>query len=179
MTSSGYAPRPYWEERLGADFNLGGVGFRKRGLKLNMWMYRSKLQALNAALIAENIDLRDKVVCEVGCGTGFYVPFWLSHEPRRLVGWDITSVSVMRLRDQYPQAYFQQRDISQPLTGNNGESFDLVASLDVLYHITDAAAFNQAISNLGRITTSGGRLVITDYAWKYGTVKSKAHVRYH
>jgi SAM-dependent methyltransferase len=179
MTPSGtYDPRQYWEERLSADFSLTGVGLRKRGIAFNKWSYRSRLCALEQVLQRHQISPQGVRICDVGCGTGFYIPFWLAHQPCEMVGWDITKTSVEHLRQRFPRAYFEQQDIGQPLVNENEAGFDLVTVFDVFFHVTDPTAFKQALVNLGIITKPGGFLLLTDYFWRYGTVKTKPHVRY-
>jgi 2-polyprenyl-3-methyl-5-hydroxy-6-metoxy-1,4-benzoquinol methylase len=141
-----YDPRQYWEERLSTNFNLASVGLRKRGIAFNKWSYRSRLYALEQALQRHQINPQGAHICEVGCGTGFYIPFWLAHRPRELVGWDITKTSVEHLPEKFPQARFEQRDIGQPLVNYDGTGFDLVTVFDVLFHVTDPTAFEQALN---------------------------------
>jgi SAM-dependent methyltransferase len=180
MTSpTSYEPHQYWEERLSTNFALTGVGLRKRGAAFNQWSYQVRLYALKQTLQRHPIDPRGARICEVGCGTGFYIPFWLNYQPRELVGWDITQTSVEHLREQFPSACFEQRDISQPLVNYGEPGFDLVTVIDVLFHVTHPAAFEQALTNLGAMTKPGGIVLLTDYFWRYGTVKTKPHVCYH
>ncbi len=176
--SKSYDPRQYWENRLNADFTLKAAGLRNRGMALNEWIYQAKLRALEHALVQHQIRPHEAAICEIGCGTGFYFPFWLKYQPRDLVGWDITTTSIEHLRQRFPQATVECRDIGQPLVGYDGPGFDLVTAFDVLFHVTRPAAFQQALDNLSAITRSGGYVLITDYFWKYGTIKTKPHVRY-
>lgn len=173
-----YDPRQYWENRLSSDFTLKAAGLRNRGMALNGWIYQAKLRALEHALVQHRIRPHGASICEIGCGTGFYFPFWLKFHPRNLVGWDITTASIEHLRQRFPHVTLESRDIGQRLVGYDGARFDLVTAFDVLFHVTRPVAFQQALDNLSAITRQGGYVLITDYFWRYGTVKSKPHVQY-
>lgn len=179
MSSGVYDPTNYWENRLQTDFDLDGVGFQKRGLSLNKWMYKSMLYSLKNALDKHKLEIEGKSICEIGCGTGFYLPFWISQKPSMITGWDITSISVQRLVKKFPQYVFEQRDISQPINNGKVPQFDIVTAISVLFHIVDQTSFKQAIANLGKITQLNGRLIISDYFWRYGKVATRSHVKYH
>jgi SAM-dependent methyltransferase len=87
---------------------------------------------------------------------------------------DITSESVSRLQDIYPQYHFYQGDISQEKTGPDGE-FDIVFAADVLFHIIDDGAFHIALHNLASLLTPNGLLILSD-VFPAQTLRTSIHV---
>jgi len=172
-----YNPKEYWENRLTRKFDCSGVGHISFSESYNHWLYKSKLRALTKAIREHNIDLRKASVCDVGCGTGFFVNFYHLQEVEHITGIDITDISIEKLKKQYPGYEFMTANIASPtLPETIHRQFDIVNVFDVLYHLTDDKLFRQAIANMARLTNPGGYILITD---KLGaeTVDVAQHVR--
>jgi SAM-dependent methyltransferase len=90
---------------------------------------------------------------------------------------DITDVSVLRLRAEFPQQVFTTASISSPEFVAPG-SFDIVNVWDVLYHVVDEEGFGVALRNLARCVRPGGRLLLTDQLAGAGDVTVAPHVRF-
>jgi len=168
---SEYEPRKYWEDRLSKDFSLGGVGFLGLGLNYNRWLYRVRRHVLLRAIKRHNINPVNCSVLEVGVGTGFYVTLWQKLGVKNIVGLDITETAVRNLERKYPEYEFVQGDISQSLPPMLGK-FDIVTALDVLFHITEDYAFNQAIKNLRMVSHTGSYILISDLFLRYEVFSS-------
>jgi len=78
------------------------------------------------------------------------------------VGVDITSVSVSRLRQLYPQFEFVQADISSAEADEIGTGSDLVLASDVLFHIVQDEAWRKAIQNSAARLREEGFLILSD-----------------
>ena len=165
----------YWKERLRRNFDLIGVGFRRRSVAYNRWVYRVRTEALNELFKRRAWPIEGKAVLDVGCGTGYFIDHWLSRGVGRVTGLDVTEVSVERLTSRFPNAEFVCADIAEPDVAIDG-TFDYVSIFDVLYHIVDDKRFEQAVQNLSRRCRPGTRVIITDLFGR-STTEVVKHVR--
>lgn len=153
-----YRPREFWEQRLGEHFDLRGTGETGLSLAYNRACYALRRHVLDRALRDAGVRLAGARVLDVGCGTGFFTDYYLSHGAQ-VLGVDIAATSIDRLRVRFPQATFERVDIGEtPPPG----TYDVVNAFDVLYHITDDAAWERAVTHLARAVAPGGVLLLTD-----------------
>ena len=75
MTTQAYRAAAYWNARLLTNFNLQGVGRTCFDERYNEWMYRAKLRCLESIFGRE--PLTSSLVLDVGCGTGFFIDWFL------------------------------------------------------------------------------------------------------
>lgn len=160
-TGTDYNPREYWKDRLGKNFSLAGVGYQGLGIQYNRWLYKARLRNLRKALRECNIEIKDKRILEVGCGTGFYIDFWKRLNPSDIFGIDITQKSVDELKLKYPEHGFKTADISS-LDFKLNETFNIVTCFDVLFHIVNEESFERAIHNIKKVCEKKGYLLIAD-----------------
>jgi SAM-dependent methyltransferase len=158
--------RAYWEDRLGREFTLDGVGYAGLGTPFNAQMYRVRrhcfLKALRPALTASPpVDVLD-----VGSGTGFYIERWHELGARCIVGADMTQTAVDELARRYPGQRFVRLDIGATEIDLEPAAFDYVSAMDVLFHIVDDHAHARAISNLARLARPGGRVVLSENLYR-------------
>ena len=156
-----YEPKSYWEERLRQSFSLKHTGHIGFSLVYNKWSYKAKARVLENALSGLNINCKGKAVLDVGCGTGFWVEFYKSNGAASIVGVDITSISIEKLKEKYPQFEFYELDIGDTEI-NIDRRFDIVNVFDVLYHIKDKLKFRKAMSNIAHLSKKGSYIFITD-----------------
>jgi 2-polyprenyl-3-methyl-5-hydroxy-6-metoxy-1,4-benzoquinol methylase len=161
MSKTAFDARRYWESRLSERFDLTGVGTCGFSTHYNRWLYKAKLRALRKAFAQFNIRCENKRVLDVGCGTGFFVDTYLALGARSITGIDITRKSIQALQQRYPQHTFVQADIGQETLGIMGQ-FDIINAFDVLYHIRDDTAFENALVNLARLAVPGAFVFVTD-----------------
>ena len=158
-----YNPKDYWEDRLSSKFNLSGVGHLGFSEHYNKFLYKAKIRALKKVILSQHIDIHSKTVCDIGCGTGFFVSFYQVHGVKDIVGVDITSIGIANLKRKYPQYLFIKQDISSSLLVSIiNRKFDILNAFDVLYHITDDKAFEAAIANFGNMIQDNGFIFISD-----------------
>ncbi len=155
--SKEYRPKRYWEKRLAENFNARGVGHFGFGDAYNEWLYRRKARVIAACF--EGVALELKRVLDVGCGTGFFVE-WYRARGAVVSGIDITEVSVTKLRERFG-GDFRTQDVSDPEFRPFG-AFDVVNMWDVMYHVTDPAAFERALDNVAASLADGGLFLCTD-----------------
>lgn len=154
-----YDPSEYWQRRLSSKFTLQGVGHLGFSERYNRWLYRRKRRVLESVL--RGIPLHDKDVLDLGCGTGFFVD-WYLEQGARVTGVDITHASVERLRQKHPGSTFVVQDITAADWEPSGV-FDVVNIWDVLYHVVDDKRFERALRNIASALRPGGRVLATDW----------------
>lgn len=158
-----YNPKDYWENRLSSKFNLSGVGNQGFSKHYNEFLYKAKIRTLKKGISSQHIDIQNKTICDIGCGTGFFVNFYQVHGAKDIVGVDITSIGIANLKKKYPQYLFIKQDISSSLLAPIiNRKFDILNVFDVLYHITDDKAFEAAIANFANMIQDDGFIFISD-----------------
>jgi ubiquinone/menaquinone biosynthesis C-methylase UbiE len=156
-----YDPKTYWEARLSKRLDISSVGQLGLGC-YNHWLYKARFRAMNRAIEKLKIDPSGKSLVSVGVGSGAWIPFWEKRGVSRIVGFDITSASVLALRKKYPQFEFLEGDIGSELFDFRKETFDIVTAFDLLFHITDDKSFHNAILNLSKMAKDDAWVLITD-----------------
>jgi 2-polyprenyl-3-methyl-5-hydroxy-6-metoxy-1,4-benzoquinol methylase len=170
--SNPYNPKHYWEHRLNKSFNLKGVGHIGFSESYNSWLYRRKKRCIESCL--RDTPLKDKDILDVGCGTGFFVEWYLKRGAN-VVGIDITDVSITNLRQRYRGEFF-----TQDITASDYRAyreFDIVNMWDVIYHIVESHSFNQALDNVSRSLKQGGLFLFTDWFGAFSDVRIADHVQ--
>jgi SAM-dependent methyltransferase len=153
-----YRPREFWEERLREQFDLRGTGETGLSLAYNQACYDLRRHVLDRALREAGRDPRGRAVLDVGCGTGFFTAYYLERGAA-VTGLDLTLASVERLRRAFPQARFEQGDVSEMEIAGR---YDLVNVFDVFFHIVDDARWEAALRNVCRALVPDGLLAYTD-----------------
>lgn len=157
-----YVPERFWEERY-SRLDLTRSGHRDLPEAYNRWLYRRKQAVLKRSLRAMGFDARDKRVLEIGVGTGAYLDFWGRLGVRAVTGLDISHAATEFLRGRHPGSAFFKRDVTEPgLRSDCGADFDLVAALDVLYHVVDDARLEAALRNIADVLQPGGVFAMHD-----------------
>lgn len=153
-----YRPSEFWEQRLSEQFDLRGTGETTMGHAYNRACYELRAEVLDAALAAAGCDPKGRRVLDIGCGTGFWTAYYLDRGAD-YTGVDIAPSSVKRLAERFPASRFVHADISE--ADIEGE-FQIVNVFDVLYHVTDEARFEAALTRCAIAVTPGGLLLLTD-----------------
>ena len=174
-TKESFDPRKYWEDRLETKFDLTGVGFRRKSVAFNKWAYKIREDALDELIADKAIDPGGAVILDVGCGTGFFIHYWLGQNAESVTGVDITEISINQLKAAIPEARFQLVDLSDPDHGLD-EKYDIISIFDVLFHIVDDDKFAVAVSNLANISKPGAQVIVTDL-FKKKTLHPMQHCR--
>jgi len=168
-----YRPREFWERRLSEHFDLRGTGETGLSLAYNEACYTLRREVLERALREADVPLAGAKVLDVGCGTGFFMAFYVARGAE-VTGLDLTAASVDRLAAAFPAARFVLADVSD---GVPEGPYAVVNAFDVLYHITDDARWEQAVRNLARVVSPNGILLVTDLFSTLGTLADHNVVR--
>jgi len=174
-----YDPKTYWGERLSKRLDISSVGQLGLGY-YNYWLYKARFRAMHRALEKHRIDISGKSLIDIGVGSGAWIPFWQKCGVSKIVGNDITSVSVSALQKKYPQLEFFEGDIGSELFDFRKEAFDIVTAFDLLFHITDDKSFHNAVFNLSKLAKDYAWVLITDSfgSSSYGPFHHEYHRTY-
>src|SRR6516225_1013996 len=144
-----YPGRDYWEKRLSEKWGLHGVGHVSFGSPYNEWLYRVRSRVFLRHLRQLQTRIEGCSALDVGSGTGFWLDAWKRLGIRDLVGSDMTTVAVEKLRKDYPGLSVLELDISErEATRRIDRQFQFISAFDVLYHIMEEERFETAISNI-------------------------------
>jgi len=109
--------------------------------------------------LLEKVELHDKVVADVGCGTGRHWKKIFDRQPRQLIGYDVSEGMLQKLKEKYPQAVTHQLS-SNHLEGLENGSCDVIMSTLAIAHIEN---IEDALKEWDRVLKSGGDIMLTDY----------------
>jgi ubiquinone/menaquinone biosynthesis C-methylase UbiE len=137
-------------------------------LAYNLWAnsYDSQPDNLMLALDEEvfsgllnHINIKKKIIADIGCGTGRHWKKILDNEPKKLIGFDISEEMLKMLQKKFPQAE-THRLINNKLQELKNESCDCIISTLTIAHIQNA---EEAMTEWNRVLKPGGQIIITDY----------------
>jgi SAM-dependent methyltransferase len=153
--------RDFWNTRYG-QFTLSESGWMGAGEQLNELLYRCKVAALRAALVAAGRSAGARFsALDAGCGQGYFARFYRDEYPSATyVGVDISDRVIDHLRAALPGAEFYRADLSQ-WSDPAGRSFDVVQCVDVLQMILDDRLASDVLARLSSLVAPGGSLLIT------------------
>lgn len=183
-TSPAGAPRPapdafdpaaYWSERMARQEGPESSGWKGLGRPFNDWLYKRRAAVFNGVVRAHGLDRRPPSVLDLGPGNGFYVDLWARLNVRELTGIDIAPPAVARLRRRYPAYQFLSGDIGRPMA-LPPHAFDVVTAFDVLFHLTEESAFEQALASIARALRPDGIVLITDLFPESHEIRLPHHV---
>ena len=106
-----------------------------------------------------NIELNNKTVADVGCGTGRHWSKIFSKVPASLTGFDVSPGMLQKLQEKFPGTK------TYAITDNHfssveDNSFDVILSTLTVAHIEN---IEEALDAWCRILKKGGNIIITDF----------------
>jgi ubiquinone/menaquinone biosynthesis C-methylase UbiE len=125
--------------------------------------------------LLERLDLRERTIADVGCGTGRHWPKLFQRQPLKLMGFDLSRGMLKQLRIKYPGAHAE-------LTSNNllltvpDQSVDCLISTLTIAHIRN---IDEAIAAWSRVLKPDGDLIITDFHPEILSRGGKRDFTYH
>jgi len=164
MKENNFNPDAYWEDRLHKISGLEGVGFKKLGQAFNNWAYKVRKKVFLKALKNMPLKFEQLNALDIGSGTGFYIQAWRELKIKEVTGVDISATAVNNLKNTFKQHQFFITDIGDKNfnADSNLKQYDLISSMDVLFHIVDDIRFEQAIENIAALLKTDGYFVYSD-----------------
>ncbi len=111
------------------------------------------------SVLLNAIEIKNKIVADIGCGTGRHWKKLFDKNPKNIIGFDVSAGMLKKLNEKFPSAE------THLLAGNNlndlqNESVDCILSTLTIAHIQNA---KQALHEWSRVLKPGGEMIITDY----------------
>jgi len=137
--------------------------WRKGPFQFNELFIDSEWQSqIKYNLLEPHFDLKDKIVGDIGCNNGYYLFRMLSHEPKKLIGFDPSAIYYSQF--QFIN-HFVKSDIVYELLGVEHvefyeHKFDTLFCLGVLYHRSDPVAM---LKSLFKGLNKGGELILDTF----------------
>lgn len=121
--------------------------------------FSSSVESFNQEIIRileqKNIDLRNKKIADIGCGTGQLLKLIaINYNPSHCVGMDFSMSAIKIAQKIYPEAIYKQHNIYNPIH----DKFYLITCTEVLEHLLDPEI---ALRNLLDALEESGWLFIT------------------
>ena len=109
--------------------------------------------------LIKDIDIRNKRVADIGCGTGRHWQKLYEKRPAALIGFDVSQGMLHQLKRKYPSA-ITHLTTDNLLNSLKNSQVDCLISTLTIAHIKN---IEEAISSWSRVLKNGGDLIITDF----------------
>jgi ubiquinone/menaquinone biosynthesis C-methylase UbiE len=109
--------------------------------------------------LLNQIQLKDKTLIDVGCGTGRHWKKIFNKEPKKITGFDVSEKMLLMLQQKFPQAETHHL-VDDKLNDLADNSTDIIISTLTIAHIKNA---EKALHEWVRVLKPGGDIIITDY----------------
>lgn len=134
----------------------------------NLWAQNYDYQPYNLMLsldvdllleLMNYLELENKVIADIGCGTGRHWKSFLDCRPKKLIGFDVSKGMLDMLQKKFPQAQAHHL-INNKLRELENESCDIIFSTLTIAHIKNA---EEVLQEWKRTLKPGGEIIITDF----------------
>ncbi|MCW3090202.1 MAG: hypothetical protein JWP81_1271 [Ferruginibacter sp.] len=109
--------------------------------------------------LLDDTEISNKIIADIGCGTGRHWKKILDKAPLKLIGYDVSQGMLEILQKKFPQAETHVLS-SNKLRELKDHSCDMVISTLTIAHIDDV---QEAMKEWCRVLQPGGDMIITDY----------------
>jgi ubiquinone/menaquinone biosynthesis C-methylase UbiE len=109
--------------------------------------------------LLNDVNLQNKIIADIGCGTGRHWQKIFNLYPKKLIGFDVSEGMLKMLKQKFPNAdiHVLKDDYLHELHSN---SCDFIFSTLTIAHIEDA---EKTLEEWKRVLKPGGEMIITDY----------------
>jgi ubiquinone/menaquinone biosynthesis C-methylase UbiE len=109
--------------------------------------------------LLKEINIENKVVADIGCGTGRHWEKIFNGHPESLTGFDVSEGMLNKLKEKFPSSTVKK--ISDNIFRREPDNYyDVIISTLTIAHIENVS---EAISAWSRILKKGGDIIITDF----------------
>jgi ubiquinone/menaquinone biosynthesis C-methylase UbiE len=109
--------------------------------------------------LLKGVEINNKAVADIGCGTGRHWKKILKDNPSTLTGFDVSPGMLGRLKEKFPEAITHQIT-DDSLSFIPDAAYDVIVSTLTVAHIKNIEV---ALKAWGRILKSSGDIIITDF----------------
>lgn len=118
-----------------------------------------KLDDIIFGQLINTIEIEDKIIGDIGCGTGRHWQLFVDGHPSCLTGFDVSEGMLRRLKDKFPSALVK-RIVDNDFRNEQDSHYDIIISTLTIAHIKNV---NEALLAWSRILKKGGDIIITDF----------------
>lgn len=173
-----YKPIDYWDDR----YKKHGVKHSTSGNisysdQYNSWIFKRKREVMENIL--SNIKPQTSSILDIGCGSGYWIDYFLKKEFYLIRGIDISNIATKHLSKQYKpykHVSFECLNVSIPDLSPL-PSFDIVNAWDIIFHIIEDDKAINAIKFMHGSLTKYGILILTDQLGRDYNALNSEHVR--
>jgi ubiquinone/menaquinone biosynthesis C-methylase UbiE len=150
--------------------NIQPAAIRERGVveAYDIWAAEYDAQPGNLMLdldelvfseLLHAIDIKNKDLADIGCGTGRHWPKIFNEDIKSLTGFDVSPGMLEKLREKFPSTE------NYVITDNNflkiaDNTYDIILSTLTVAHIEN---LDEALNSWSRILKNKGDIIITDF----------------
>lgn len=149
----------YWDERHRAGTDLLSGGDMTYDDAANEAFYAVRFGRLLDLIGHQSSLVAPLTVLDAGCGKGYFSRA-LSRVGHRVDAIDASAVAVEYCRSRGGGATYRECRLNE---WQSTELYDVVISVDVLFHILDDAEWLASLANLAGLTCLGGRIIVSDW----------------
>jgi ubiquinone/menaquinone biosynthesis C-methylase UbiE len=117
------------------------------------------LDELLFSKLIKDIPFSNKVIVDVGCGTGRHWKELHAKQPAKVIGYDVSEGMLKVLKEKFPQAITYKLE-SNYLQGLQDKSCDIIITTLAIAHIEN---IEEAFKEWNRVLKTDGHIIITDY----------------
>jgi ubiquinone/menaquinone biosynthesis C-methylase UbiE len=155
----GFDARQYWESRHRATAGqLRATGHIHLSEEENEADYRAKRSEIEGVLRRHCSDPMNQTLLDAGCGTGIFTEAFVD------MGFTVTGVdfssNALESARRRTMASFLVADLASM---RMDDQFDVIASVDVLFHVVEDRAWRRTLGTLGSHLKRGGTMLIQEH----------------
>ncbi|MEP6673924.1 MAG: class I SAM-dependent methyltransferase [Ferruginibacter sp.] len=109
--------------------------------------------------LLKEINIQNKIIADIGCGTGRHWKLLMEMHPRQLTGYDVSAGMLRILTEKFPGAVTHKL-IDNRLAATADNAVDILISTLTVAHIED---ISDALHEWDRVAKAGADIIITDY----------------
>lgn len=125
-----------------------------------LYHYRSVELLILRHLVNRRLSLTDARVLDIGTGAGHWIDFYRALGATHVHGIDVSKAAVDAVRRRYAGCDGVSVAVGDAARGFDGQDYDVINAIGVLFHIVDDAAWEAALANIVAALKPGGLLIV-------------------
>lgn len=155
----GFDARQYWESRHSATAGqLRATGHIHLSEEENEADYRAKRLQIEETVRRHCTDPMERTLLDAGCGTGIFTESFVEMG-FTVTGVDFSATALEAARRRTMATFL----VAELASMRMDQQFDVIASIDVLFHVVEDRAWRRTLGTLGKHLKRGGKMVIQEH----------------
>jgi len=159
VSTEGYeeSEKEHWNESVKSIDRYSSVGIQGFPTIINKYRKKSLFPIITNELDNRGIQIDSTKILDAGCGTGIYSE-WYARSGADVVGIDLSDSAIENIKELNIPGTYQQSSLDN--LSFPDDTFDIVHSFSVLYHIVDDDDWEQALMEMARVLKPGGLMLL-------------------